>query len=702
MAKNSIHFDSFDYNSILSTITSLSNDNAEGLNVLCTIVPRPVDAAGLGFAANGASTAVRLALAFLINPSEEALRKGELLHALSETVNGHLLISMTSEGPAIKGRSLGNFPSWKLAIHLVTNELPVAAMIVAGLWLLYSAITQKAVPRAVAKNILKFGPACALSTEQLRALLDYNSDAIDTDWPWLASLQKKWPRMRNLLLADPGLTPPPPSFNMRARGQLSGKAIFASPNHQAGTANHRNLSSGQFKKACEQVAIWTAADDWRGAFAICGALTSLSIDLVPDIPLNDQIDGECVSCINIEAGTVCSDLSFLAEDAAAAPTNGNAFPASLVTQRPFPALLAERLRGRLALHPEAKNLKDLYPESTALSGEQVMIDEGGEIALSWARWGNSVGIHARRIGIDNLLVSIITSDFGHIPRSKIHYAVISPLEVWLACNRCFTRFGWGDVPPYKADFISFGSRAVPTDRALSQACAWHIQELEAMRPARAERNLSKLLAFHHCYARYIAFELALLLGLRQCKSYQLFADIHEDLDSWVEMLDKPVPGPAGALPVVLCNRAKKLINMYRTHCAAMSARLERLGKKGTAFYEWLLAVTRRERVALLCTASALNMVEEVGSHLVFSQIEPALTLAPDSGRKWIENLLRKEGLKTGDIDAAMRHEVLGQARSSSTSDFTLLEWVQRVAPAIDRVADTVLPPVRHGLSGRHA
>lgn len=700
MAKNSNNFDSFDYNSILSTLTLLSIDKSEGLTLLCTVAPRPVDAAGLGFAANGASTAVRLALAFLINPSHEALRKGELLHALSETVNGHLLISMTSEVPAIKGRSLGNFPSWKLAVDLGTKEFPVAAMIVAGLWLLYSAITHKAVPRAVARNILKFGPSCALAAEELRGLLDHNIDALDTNWPWLASLKKKWPRMRNLLLADPGLMPPPPSFNMRARGQLSGKAIFASPNHQAGTANHRTLSSGQFKKACDQVAIWAAADDWRGAFAICAALTSLSIDLVPEIPLNAQIDGECVTCINTDTGTVFSDLSFLAEDAADAPTNGNALPASLVIQRPFPAPLADRLRRRRALHPEAKTLKGLYPESTALSGEQAMIDEGGEIVPSWARWGNSVGIHARHIGIDNLLVSIITSDFGHIPRSKIHYAVISPLEVWQASSRCFKQFGWGDVEPQAGNFLSFGSRAVPTDRALSQASAWHIQELERMRPARAERNLGKLLAFHHCYTRYIAFELALLLGLRQCRSYQLYADINEDFDTWVEILDKQVPGPAGALPVVLCDRAKKLINLYRTHCTAMSGRLERLGKKGTALFEWLLAVTRRERVALLCTASALNMVDEVGSHLVFSQIEPTLTLAPDAGRKWIENLLRKEGLKSGDIDAAMRHEVLGQARSSSTADFTLLEWVQRVAPAIDRAADAVLPPARHGLSRR--
>ena len=692
-------FSILDYNSVLSSIQAASDQSTAGLQILSTVAPHPKDAVGLGSAALGAHRAVRCALDFLCEPSQSALEQGELLHAFFKHVRSQLSNSLTAEVLSHRGRSLTNFPGWKLFVHLGSKEMPIAAQISAGLWLLFSALKETNIPRAAAKNILKFGQSCALSAEQLRKLLDSDVDALDTEWPWLAPLKKKWPGMRNVLLENAAPPPPSPSFNMRARSQIGGKAVYPSPSHQAGTPNHRNVSKGQFRNACDQVALWTRADDWRGTWAVCSALTSLTIDLLPEVPLAEHVDESWVTCIDIAAGTIRTDITFLAEDAASAPANGTALTAALIIER-LPASLASNLRSRLTEHPHSRSLKDLYPEAYPLLGEQAMIADCGEIVCSWARWGSSLGLYARALCIDNLVVALITSDLGHIPRSKIHYAAVDPKEIWLASRLCFDHFGWGDVEPYFGTSVSFGSRAVPTDTALRQAAAQHISEVEAMRPARSDKDICKLLEFHNRYTRYVGFEIALLLAFRQSKAYQIYADVDEDFDAWIAVLDKHVPGPQGGLPVPLCNRAKRLIKMYRSHCMAMYGRLERCGKGSFSFCKWLLAVIRHEHVPLLSTSRDLEQVASVSSQSVFRSVGPSFALAADCGRKWFENSLRKEGMRTGDIDAVLRHDIVGQSRASSSSDFTLLEWTQRVAVAIDRVADGVLPQVHHGLARR--
>lgn len=64
----------------------------------------------------------------------------------------------------------------------------------------------------------------------------------------------------------------------------------------------------------------------------------------------------------------------------------------------------------------------------------------------------------------------------------------------------------------------------------------------------------------------------------------------------------------------------------------------------------------------------------------------------------MENALRSKGLRTGDIDAVLRHSVLGQSKASSVSDFNLLEWLKRVTPVMDGIAIELFGEVYFGLS----
>jgi hypothetical protein len=259
---------------------------------------------------------------------------------------------------------------------------------------------------------------------------------------------------------------------------------------------------------------------------------------------------------------------------------------------------------------------------------------------------------------------------------------------------------WGPAESDAGKGVAFGSRVVATADAIQRVAGWHRGEVQTVRPARSDRSITKLLEFHNRYTRCVALELALMLALREATAYQLWADIDEQIDLWVEILDKRVPGPAGALPVLLCERAKESIKSYRLHCQAVAAKLHNLSQAGTVFHEWLLAVVRCERVALLCSASGTGRIERAGSGCAFGALPPDRRIAPDAGRKWLENELRHQRLRTGDIDAVLRHDIVGQSHSCSTSDFVLLEWALRVAPVIDRVATALLGPVRHGLSRR--
>ena len=96
----------------------------------------------------------------------------------------------------------------------------------------------------------------------------------------------------------------------------------------------------------------------------------------------------------------------------------------------------------------------------------------------------------------------------------------------------------------------------------------------------------------------------------------------------------------------------------------------------------------------------------LGSKHVFGTLPSRLRLAPDAGRKLLENDLRELKASAGDIDAVLRHEVKLQAKHSLGVDFQLSAWAQRVVPLLDTLAKKYffwrhLQPVReheHGIT----
>lgn len=695
--------------SVLSQIQLTADGASLAVTKLISAAPRPHDGAGLSHVCTGALASASAALQFLRDPTPTAQQVQVDLVALKERVLALCANFTTAELAAPRGRALAKFPGWKMLMALGQDGVSEVCLIAAGLLLLKAWLTDGRIPRKQALDIATEAQSCDLSVEGLRLLLVSDTDASDTPYPWLGQLQRNWPKLLNLLSVEGGNhPPPPPSFTHRARGQLLAAAEHASVPHRAGTPDHRHLSEAQFTRACQLVVEWNAQDDWKGVYAETGALSRLTADMLGDIPLASATPESWIVVINADEGTMQSDCSCVAADAAAAPQHGNVLPSGFVSTKPYSIGSAASLRRRRALYPDAKTLSDLYPEAPRLKGEEPLAPWEGEIRLSWARWINSFGLYMRRARHDSFLSATASNDFGHVPKSKLFYASVTQTELWAAMDVFFKQIGWLGAQPINASGIGFGCRVVPTNEAIGSAAAWQLQKLnEVWPPQRAD--LARLLEFHNRYVRVIALRLAALLGLREDTCYEVWADIDERDDLWVELLDKVVTGAKGALPVPLCRYARKLIAQFRKHCAAMASRLETMRHKDTPLHLWFMAVVARERMHLLCLASDIDKIRPVGSGDVIGRLPPEHPLAPDFGRKLLENQLRRLTtkpaeqarrfrLRSTDIDAVLRHEVIGQWRYASSSDFVLLDWIHRVVPALDAIAEDIFGDVPSGLS----
>lgn len=699
-----------DFSSTLSELRLHADIASVALTKLLACAPTPADAAGLTHAVRGASCALLAALNFLKQPNEVARKIEAEVVALQTKVDSVTSTQSATELAAPRGRRLAQFPAWKLLIALGQEGSAQSCLIAGGLLLLRALHCSGRIPRAQAIAICRETQRCELSTDGLYGILDSDIDASDTAYPWLSQLQRIWPQLLNLFTTDPGSEPPKkPTFVQRARGQMLAAAEHASIAHRAGEPDHRHLSDRQFRIASKLIADWNDAEDWRGVFAETAALTHLTADLLGAVPLASSAPVSWITIIDAADGCVQSDCSCLAQEAAVLPTQqGCVVPSCYIRTASYSSVAASVLRARLARFPAATTLSELFPEAPALRGDMPLFDSKDEIKPSWARWINSFGLQMFRHGHDRLHAATLSCDFGLIARSKLYYATLPRQELWDATDRFYKQLGWSGAALSKATSIGFGCRVVPTWPTLIAAAEHQLKEMAFVRPGK-NQGLARVLEFHNRYVRAVGLRIAALLGLRESNVYDIWADIDERKDLWVDLLDKCVPGVQGASPVPLCEYVRNLIKQFRIHCEAMAARLQKMGHKDTPLHLWLLAVVARERVHLLCTTAGVNRIAPVGSSEAIGRVPSQFGLAPDFGRKVLENqmrcltsrepeLVKHLSLKTCDIDAMLRHEVLGQWRFASSSDFVLIEWVYRVIRVLDAIACDAFGGVPSGLS----
>lgn len=678
--------------SIPASILDLDSDCGSTFSKVISAIPAPRDFAGVHQVAFGCAQAVDSVVRNIGVPSPNLQGIHAELTNLKTLFATELNKSRTVELDDPMPMRKGKFPAWTAFTSL--KNAPHSALLTAGAELLRIwGIEGKYITETVSSDIRQAVSAKSYSTSDLHRLI--NGGATTQNASWERRLRRSWRKVVRDFSA--GLTPPSLSFEDRVRGQIRAAAKYVSPQRRAGAIDHRQLSPLQMNESLQQIADWITQDDFRGAAGYVVCSTGLSVDLAGQIPLlGSEVPAGWNVALDVDTGQLKTDFNAMASEAAHANLPG-VIPSSFVLSKPMPCALAEHLRARMDRYPNAQFLADLYPGSVKPYTNAPVANLRCEITPSWARLRSSTGTYLRQLGMNNLLASLVSGDLGHVPNSKFYYAVVSAGEIHEACNRFYQTAGWGAPVASHSPSLHFGCRAVPTADHVRQSDIWLSENVQKSTPGK-NCSVRRLLVHHNRFIALCGFRLSLLLALRERKELPLHANIDEARALWIGIHDKDVAGLNGPLPVPVSATCRATMESVRRHCRALRRRLEKHGERHSPLAQWCRDVESHQTVHLLMHTGLRLEVKPLGTTQFLKMLPQHLRLAPDFGRKILENHLRHAGLKSSDIDAVLRHAVTGQSPATSTSDFNLLSWIERVAPALDPIANQMLGEVVYGLS----
>lgn len=679
--------------SLVASALDISQEYGEVFSKLSRILSAPKDFPGVHRVVRGSAKSIEAVIRHIGAPSGELLEMSSNLSVLVGVLGDALAASGTHELlaplPGLKGR----YPAWAAFASMESTH--EAALLLAGTELLKKWHDESAhLSDAVAYDIGKAAKAECPPPDALASLLA-GVEEEDFIEPWAARLRHDW-RLVLKNFSD-GLTPPALNALDRIRGQILASATYPRFQKRAGASDHRQLSKLQTDVCLEQISSWIKQDDYRGTVGFFVCCTGLSVELVPVIPiLRADSPTRWLVAIDLNDSHLKTDLAILATEAAQ-PTQEGAVPSSYILAKPLPEIIAMQLRSRLQRFPEARCLGDLYPDFPTMDTTTSVVYLQGEINPSWARTRSSTGTFLRHLGINNLLACLVSGDFGHIPRSKLYYASVSAHEIRSACESFYKAAGWGSAASVAMHPLNFGCQVVPEAGQVMEADRLLKEHLTKSAPGK-HCSIHKLVAHHNRFMALMGFRLSVLFALRELKRIPFTANIDEKRDLWICIEDKAVNGFNGPLPVPMTALAASSISNIRMHCRALRLRLEKKTKQYSPLAKWCRQVELHQDVPLLMQAGIhLNLVP-VGASDCFKSLPKHLRIAPDFGRKIMENYLRMEGIRSSDIDAVLRHAVSGQSPSTSISDFSLLEWIDRVVPAMNTIAKQLLVSEISGLA----
>lgn len=676
-----------------STITSANEPARNAFDILCRLLAAPHGLPALFSVVTGVHSCLDTASKFVDNPKPELGDLVESFLSLKQHLGSALgIVKKTSSKSELIGLQTRH-PEWTLLATIGSEAQHLLADGYVGLKLLTliydtKKLTKSTVARA--KEIRKEEP---LTTDLVRTFLRGTTPDQFLGQSWALDLVRAWRQAVKAYAADP--TPPPPTPQERVGSQMLSAAIHGTTQERAGAQSHRQLSPRQYSLAAK--AIWLAVNEdlLVGAVGVISAITTFSVDIVPTIPvLGGDIDADWAIGLNIQTGCLQIDYQRLVPQAAR-PLPGSV-PSSFLCLRPLPQLLAERLKRRHLIYPLAKSLCDLYPDEVAPTTGQRITRIASGIESTWARLRTSTSRVLREQGFDAFVVSAITGDFTIVARSKLYYASASQKETERGFQVLYRSLEWG-APTQQPVALNFGCQVVPTAAAIQKLDVYLVSNLAKAAPGR-HTSVPPLIDFHNCYMRLVGARLSVLLALRETKEFSVLASFDEDTDAWIPIHDKEVPNDIGFMPVPVCKFLVQTIKAYRRHCNAMHMRLKTLELGESDLTRWCLQVVRKSAVPLLCMADVNGSIQQLGTMDFMEEGDWASTLPPDFGRKTMENMLRKHGIRASDIDSILRHSLKGQGHTGATSDFSPVCFLSRYEAAMSSITTELYGDAIYGLS----
>lgn len=674
-----------------SLALSVNPDNSpalHGLSLLERLATRPPGSPALCLVASGMQHCLQAAINTLGLTDKRPA-------AILETICGlvtELEVQMKNTGEVESQMAAhglkSKYPGWS-ALCRAGNADHALANLYLGMKILKSLHDDQPLGVSACSRFEAIAETPNLSEEQVQSLLTEPPETGGEDQGWLNDLQRTYRRVLQAYLVD--TTPPPTHGRSRVTGQLLDGVLAVTAARRAGAGNHRELSPGQTSLALTHIKQGLADDTLGGCLGVLVAISGFTPDLLLATPLAEPARPAAANlCLDLEHGMLCIDHSGLVREAATAQPG--CIPASLTCEKPLPIQLHQNLFKRRTRFPGASTLTDLYPGDPCPANDAPVYPSKDMICPSWARYRNSVGTHLRTHGFDNLLAAVISGRFWHIPKSKLYYMALPRAELQTGFDRFFTLAGWGRATALK-DGPAFGSRVVPTIGAVQAHDQILLQSCLDLQPGK-HAGIARLLEHHNRFMRLAGFRLSCLLALRESTALGVTADIDEREHRWVPIYDKDVLHP---LPMPLSSFAVVTLRAVRVHCRALRGRLIVLGEGKSELARWCLAVTNHQAVPLLQQARNPSTVIDLPTRS-FMQPHDDTRLPPDFGRKLMENELRRQGLRSNEVDAFLRHDVEGQSMLCSTAHHQRQAIWVRTTQAVDRVAALCFGAVVYGLA----
>jgi len=659
--------------------------------------PPPLEHASLLAVVVGACATANAASALLQAPNAEATGLRDELQLLCVAC-----IAEYEKRPGcidslggLEGR-LRAHPAWALLSQVGSIEAATEhpAITAAGVELLLSFHHQKPMATAFcngARIALQADELIGIGLESLLAVQDGEKVP-----HWIKHARATFAEFLSIFDAAPPRPLPTRSFEERARTELACRAAFASYRRRAGILDDTCFSRRQIAEAVAYMGAGVFRSPAERAVAMwlvgCSGLYATSVQF---IPFATACADDWVFAYDLNSGILRRDFRCLAADAAR-PRPGSSAPASFVALTPAPVDVRDEIQRCANATANPCEMGDVIPALRQIGPRDLVYPDLSDLSPSFARWSRTLAPFALQVGIDTLLAGITNGDLGVTARSKVHYCLVDLQEQWLTASALYAAVGWERPVPMPATGLPFGAAVVATSETLRQLdeelCRW----VEKVRPPKRLASEGQLLEFHNRFVRALAWRLAVWISLRPAAELSLRASVDDRRDLCVDLTEKTSAGRAGALPAVICDAMRSALINYRAHCAALLDRLKTFGWSGPVV-QWLTSVGKHEDVPLLGTIHSPKQLTPLGMDELRKVLPGTSELAPDWGRKYAENHLRRAGAQSRDIDRHQRHEVLGQEQDTAVADGTEVEWVRRLKPTLDAMSRSLFPTPLYGL-----
>lgn len=666
----------------------------KGYQLLLSVAPPPHGAPCLLTVSLGLEKCLSHVLDNIPDLSAAALEITACISALR--LAAQKLLAETGAGESLMAldRTKSRHPEWNLFARIGSAKCPTdLTMLYLGCKALIALHLQKRLPGSATKNAYEVLKQPALGSEAIATLLHGQGpdDYLGQGWP--RDLSRTWREV--LRIFSTGGDIPPPTPNQRQASQLLDLALHGTTAERAGARTDRKLSALQFQTTQSVIARGFEDDHIQAYLGVITTISGFSVDVAAEIPVATESGASWITCIDVEQGLLQIDYQSLFSEAAL-PCPG-AIPSSFVLTKPLPELMTRGLKKRALARPEARTLKELFPDQTVPAHDKLIYPSRDSIGPTWARLRKTLVTHLREEGNNTLLACLASGNLTHIPRSKLFYASISNKELGTTLDNFYQQAGWGPASEVPPSTLSFGSRVVPTWRTM-QAIDEDLKAKTTRAHPGKHASLETLLQYHGVFMKWAASRLVVLLALRESKAYEIHASSHEPHGHWILVNDKEVIGGLGAMPQPLTEVCAQIMRAIRAHCEALHRRFVTLGQGHSELARWAKQVSRHGNVPLLCLAQTEKHIRTLGTADILGSLPSAIKVAPDWGRKFMENQLRHEGMHSSEIDAFLRHTVPGQVPMCSTSiAHTGTQW-RRINQAISNIAQQLWNTPLQGLA----